>query len=187
MARKIPLREFHQQVLKRLESAASQDAPVSKLGVEIAEEKWLVDLSSISEVVPAPSLVSVPLTHTWFMGVANVRGNLYGITDVSALMGRGHTLPALENRILLVHPKFGVNAGLLVRRVFGLRNPAHFRPVETEGEPALWVAGEYQDEEGARWKEVDVASLMRDPEFLNVGIYRRMDVFTSAAPEASPG
>jgi len=186
MARKIPLREFHQQVLKRLESAAAtEDAPVSKLGVEVNEGKWLVDLSSISEVVPVPNLVPVPLTHSWFRGVANVRGTLYGVTDLAALTGCGPTLPALDNRMLLVHPRFGVNAGILVRRVFGLRSPGQFRVLDSEGERPLWVAGEYRDDEGSRWKELDVGFLMRYPDFLNVGIYRRMDVFTSAPQEPS--
>jgi twitching motility protein PilI len=184
MARKIPLREFHQQVLRRLESAAAaRDTPVSKLGVEIGEENWLVDLASISEVVPVPNVVPVPLTHSWFRGVANVRGSLYGITDFAALAGGGPTPPALDNRILLAHPRFGVNAAILVRKVFGLRNPAQFEVLETTGERTPWLAREYRDEEGALWREMDLGSLMRYPDFLNVGIYRRMDVFTSAAQE----
>ena len=34
-----------------------------------------------------PATVPVPLTHSWFRGVANVRGNLYSVVDFSAFQG----------------------------------------------------------------------------------------------------
>jgi twitching motility protein PilI len=183
MARKTGLREFHQQVLKRLESLAAEDAPrASRLAVEIAGENWLVDLSSIIEVVPLPAHVPVPLTHPWFLGVANVRGNLYGITDFAAFMGRGPTPSALENRVLLMHPRFEVNAGLLVRRVFGLRGAEQFQAAAPGGAPGPWVRAEWQAPDGGRWKELDMESLARHQDFLNVGLYRRVDVVASTAP-----
>jgi twitching motility protein PilI len=181
MARRIALREFHQQVLKRLEIVAEAgELRASKLAVEIAGENWLVDLASISEVIPLPPHVPVPLTHAWFLGVANVRGNLYGISDFAAFMGRGPTPSGLENRVLLMHPRFQVNAGLLVRRVFGLRGAEQFEALS--GEPGPWALAAWRAQDGGLWKELDVESLARQPEFLDVGPYRRMDVVASAAP-----
>lgn len=181
MARKLGLREFHQQVLKRLESAVGAEATrASRLGFEIAGENWLVDLASISEVIPVPEHVPVPLTHAWFRGVANVRGNLYGLVDFSAFLGKGPTAAGLEVRALLIHPKFGVNAGLLVRRVHGLRNPEQFQPAQP-AEPGPWVLAHWADAEGGQWKELDVESLARHPDFLNISLYRRVDVVASTA------
>lgn len=180
MARRLGLREFHQQVLKRLERAVGAEASrASRLGFEAAGENWLVDLASISEVIPVPEHVPVPLTHAWFLGVANVRGNLYGLVDFSAFLGKGPTAPGLEVRALLIHPKFGVNAGLLVRRVHGLRSPEQFQPAP--GAPGPWVLARWADAEGGPWQELDMESLAKHPDFLNVGLYRRMDVVASAA------
>ena len=184
MPRRIGLREFHQQVLKRLENlAADGTAVASRLAVEIAGENWLLDLASISEVIPLPAHVPVPLTHRWFLGVANVRGSLYGITDFAAFLGRGPTVAALESRVLLMHPRFEVNAGLLVRRVFGLRGAEQFQSAEA-GAPGPFVRAEWRAPDGGRWKELDLEALARDPDFLNVGLYRRVDVVASAAPAA---
>jgi twitching motility protein PilI len=182
MARKIGLREFHQQVLRRLENlAATEAAGPSRLAVEIAGENWLVDLSSISEVVPLPPHVPVPLTHFWFIGVANVRGNLYGITDFAAFLGRGPTPVAMENRVLLLHPRFEVNAGLLVRRVYGLRGAEQFQPAETAAGPEPFVRARWRAQDGGDWRELDLEALARHADFLNVGLYRRVDVVASAA------
>src|SRR5512134_1032481 len=153
MARsKIGLREFHQQVLKRLENlAATGTAVASRLAVEIAGENWLVDLSAISEVIPLPAHVPVPLTHSWFLGMANVRGNLYGITDFAAFLGRGSTPAAVESRVLLLHPRFEVNAGLLVRRVYGLRGADQFQPAQAEAAPEPFVRARWQAQDGSGW------------------------------------
>jgi twitching motility protein PilI len=184
MARKIPLREFHEQVIKKLEAAAGSDAArASKLAVEIEGENWLVDLASISEVIPLPNHIPVPLTHGWFRGVVNVRGNLYGVTDFSMFLGRGRTALAPDNRVLLIHPKYGINAGLLVRRVFGLRNPEQLQPAEPAPEPAPWVVAEYNAQDGSRWKELDMDRLARHPDFLNIAVHRRVDVLTGTAQE----
>jgi twitching motility protein PilI len=186
MARKIGLREFHQQVLKRLENlAASGTTGASRLAVEIAGENWLVDLSSISEVIPLPAYVPVPLTHSWFLGMANVRGNLYGITDFAAFLGRGHTPAAVESRVLLLHPRFEVNAGLLVRRVYGLRGAEQFEQAEALAEPGPFVRGQWRGPDGGIWRELDLETLVRNADFLNVGLYRRVDVVASAAPAPS--
>lgn len=185
MTRKFRLREYHQQIVRKLESAAdSAAARASRLGVEVAGENWLVDLASISEVIPPPEHVPVPLTHAWFRGVANVRGNLYGIVDFSAFLGRGPTPPTLDNRVLLAHLRFGLNAGLLVRRVFGLRSPEQFRPAEPAGESSPWVAAEYLADDGSRWKELAMEALVGHPDFLNIGLYRRTEVIAAAAQES---
>jgi twitching motility protein PilI len=184
MTRKIRLREFHEQVLKKLETAAGSDAArASWLAVEIEGENWLVDLATISEVIPLSYHVPVPLTHGWFRGVVNVRGNLYGITDFSMFLGRGRTSLAPDNRALLIHPKYGVNAGLLVRRVFGLRTPEQLQPAEPAREAAPWVAAEYNAQDGSRWKELDMESLARHPDFLNIAVHRRVEVLTGTAQD----
>lgn len=188
MARKIGLREFHQQVLKRLENlAATGTVGASRLAMEIAGENWLVDLSSISEVIPLPAHVPVPLTHPWFLGMANVRGNLYGIIDFSAFLGRGPTPAAVEARVLLLHPRFEVNAGLLVRRVYGLRGADQFQPQAAAAEPDRFVRARWQAQDGSGWRELDLEALARDADFLNVGLYRRVDVVAGVAPAPPPG
>ena len=70
----------------------------------------------------------MPLTKPWYLGVANIRGNLYSIIDFGAFLGHDTepsapgTAPA---RLVLFGPRVGeLRAGLVVHRVLGLRNLA---------------------------------------------------------------
>jgi len=171
MARKISLREFQESVVAKLQSLASGDtASPSKLGVQIGSQFWLVNLSDISEAVPIPKLTSVPLAQSWFCGVANFRGNLYGIVDFSHFLGGVPTQFGVDCRLLLVHQKFSVNCGIVVSHMLGLRNPDKMQRVEIEGEAPPWVAAEYQDETVQRWQELNMQALTGHAQFLNVGL-----------------
>ena len=171
MARKISLREFHESVVAKLQGLASSDtASPSRLGVQIGSNYWLVNLSDISEALPIPKLTPVPLVQSWFCGVANFRGNLYGIVDFSHFLADMPTQFGMDCRLLLVHQKFSVNCGIVVSRMLGLRNPENMQRVDIDGEAPPWVAAEYHDETGRRWQELDMQVLAGHPRFLNVGL-----------------
>jgi twitching motility protein PilI len=168
MAEHISLRSFQENLTEKLRRAEEQDMPASKLGVSIAGRRWLVDLSEINEVMPLPPLLPVPLTKAWFRGVANVRGVLYGCTDLSSFFGQAPALPDAASRLLLVQPRLGVNAGLIVAATLGLRNPAQLRPHAVPAEP--WARAVWLDGDGQSWQELDVAGLASDAAFLGIGV-----------------
>lgn len=171
MARKISLREFQESVVAKLQSlAANEAANPSKLGIQVGSQFWLVNLSDISEVLPVPELTPVPLTQPWFCGLANFRGNLYGIVDFSHFLGGAVTPLGADSRLLLVHQKFSVNSGIIVSRMLGLRNPEQMQPAEADADPLPWVVAEYRDEAGQRWQELDMQALAEHARFLNVGL-----------------
>ena len=164
MSKRFNLREFQQGVLDRLQAqAASGASRVSTLGVQVGEDLWLIDMSDISEVLSPPSLTKVPLTKSWYCGVANVRGNLYSIVDLGSFNG-GAAIPLEgQSRVLLIGQKFAFNAGLLVTRVLGLRNASEWSSSEQHGETRLL------DEEGKMWRKLEMAQLLHKPEFLQIG------------------
>ncbi len=173
MARKkISLREFQEGVVARLQLAkdAGATAVSSKLGVQVGDQSWLVNLSDVSEVVPLPEVVPVPLTHPWFKGVSNVRGNLYGIVDFSAFLGGEPVPPGVESRLLLINPRFSINCGLVISRMLGLRSPSELQPNGSSKNENLWIAAEYADNAGGAWKELNMQHLVNHPDFLRVGI-----------------
>jgi twitching motility protein PilI len=164
MSKRLNLREFQQNLIDRLQATDLSETRVSTLGVQIAGRNWLVDMVDIAEVLPLPPLTAVPFAKPWYRGVANVRGNLYGVIDMAAYEHSGTASGDANNRVMLVSDRYAFNAALLVDRVMGLRDAKGWR--QSEG---LDKQVEYQDEHGATWCKLDVSGLLEQVEFLQIG------------------
>lgn len=172
MARRTSLREFQLSVANRLRDLASRKTVASKLGFQVGPDNWIVNLVDVSEVIPVPQVMSVPLTREWFRGVANIRGNLYSIVDFAMFQGSSEAIAAgMERRVILLSDKQIAGSGLMISRMLGLRNPEQFIPDESGGAPAPWVKGVFRDPAGMLWRELDVAALVQDAGFLEVGVH----------------
>jgi len=169
MARRTGLREFQLSVAERIRTASSRAALSSKLGFQVGADNWFVALHQVNEVIPVPPSVPVPLTHSWFRGVANIRGNLYSVVDFAAYQGGEAIAPGVERRVILISDRLVGGAGLLVSRMLGLRNPEQFTAAERPAGAAAWVGGAYTDAGGTRWLELDLPALVREQRFLEVG------------------
>lgn len=169
--RKISLREFQQSVVAKLQalSAGGEAPPASKLGMQVGQECWLVDLADVGEIVPPPELTPVPLSQPWFAGVANVRGNLYSIADFSAFRGGEPVSIGADRRLILAHAKFLVNSGLLVSRLLGLHHVDQLQPAALSADADPWVCAEYTDNDGRHWLELNMKALVNDHRFLQAG------------------
>ena len=164
MSKRFNLREFQQDLLTRIHAQSTVGGQDSMLGVQVGATYYLLDMLDIAEVLPIPPLTAVPLTQPWYCGVANVRGNLYGVMDLCAYLGQGETRRESENRVLLLSAKFSFGAGLLVARVLGLRDTKNWISSQRDGVVL------YQDETGRSWRKLDVAGLLQQSEFLQIGI-----------------
>ncbi len=172
MSKRLNLREFQQNLIDRLQATDLSESRVSTLGVQIAGLNWLVDMVDIAEVAPLPPLTAVSFAKPWFRGVANVRGNLYGVIDMAAYQHAGSATPAgsgqasgdVNNRVLLVAERYAFNAALLVDRVLGLRDARNWGQSEGYDKNI-----EYHDEQGATWRKLDVRGLLEQTEFLQIG------------------
>lgn len=163
MSKRLNLREFQQNLIDQLQAENLSTARVSTLGVQMAGRNRLVEMVDVGEVLPLPALTAVPFTKPWFRGVANVRGNLYGVVDVAAYQQIGAATGNINNRILLVADRYAFNVALLVDNVLGLRDARNWKRHEVDGQI------EYQDEQGAFWQKLDVSALLGQEEFLQIG------------------
>lgn len=170
MARRISLREFQQDLVRRLtEARVSTETPSARLGVQVGSEHWLVRLEEAAEVMPPPVIAPVPLTRPWFRGLTNIRGNLFSVIDMSRFQGGADTLATPDCRLLLVGEKFHMAAALLVGRMLGLRNLNAFE--RTDDAPRRpWELAYYRDAEGREWRELAMEGLVYSSEFLQAGL-----------------
>ena len=81
---------------RRIASADRTASAGRRLAFKAGGMSWLVALPDAGEVLPVPTLTSVPLTRSWVRGMANVRGNLYTVTDLAAFAGAS---PASQLRV----------------------------------------------------------------------------------------
>jgi twitching motility protein PilI len=164
---RVSLRDYQLALSERLQSAHAGARTSSKLGLRMGGEAWLVDLMEAGEVMPVPSISPVPLSQPWFKGVANVRGNLYSVTDFSAFVGAKPTAISDQARLLLIAERFRAGAALLVERALGLRNADNLKP-QPKASDAPWVRALYADADGVLWKELDITALIQSEAFLEV-------------------
>lgn len=171
MSRRVSLKEFQEGLAKRLKAAAGEAAPTARLGFEAGGSHWLARLDNSGEVLQVPDLQRVPLTRDWFLGVANIRGALYGVTDFGAFLGKPATARGPENRLLLIGQPFGINCALLVARLAGLRNVADFEPDAASADPAGGSANAWRDKEGRAWRELDTERVLARREFIDIAVH----------------
>jgi twitching motility protein PilI len=167
MSRRFNLRQFQTELSKRLHEAASLPAETSRLGFMAAGQNWLVPLSDIDEVMPVPEILPVPGTRHWFRGLANIRGNLYAVSDLSEFLTGQPTTESSENRLILAHRKHGVNAALLVQKALGLKQSGHLEITDTPGSWP-WATQQILDSGEAHWNEINMARFLAESDFLTV-------------------
>ncbi|MBK7673390.1 chemotaxis protein CheW [Accumulibacter sp.] len=168
MSKKIRLHEFQSYLAARLAGTSSQSA-AGLLGVQAGPDYWLLDLADSGEIVPLTPLAEVPLTKPWFAGIANIRGNLHSVVDLSAFLGKEVTPRNTSSRLLLIGTRHGSNAALLVNRMIGLRNVEALNPETAAPAAPAWAAEAYTDNEGRRWSKLKVRELLADEAFMDIG------------------
>ena len=175
--RRTRLREFQTQLMARMQAAQSgSQTTVSQLGVMIGRSRYLVDLREAGEIVSAGSMTKVPLTKDWYLGLANVRGNLTSVVDLSRFEGHESTLRESSCRIVAFASGLAFNSGLLVSQVLGLRDSGKMEKqlsVDDSVNGSVhkpWITNQYRDADGNLWSELSLSMLVQDQEFLHVGL-----------------
>src|SRR3989442_15496327 len=172
-AAKLNLRAFQQELATRLAAKTAAQVEQSRLGLACADERWLIRLADAGEVIAVPQMATVPLTKPWYLGVANIRGNLYGVIDFAGFLG--HPLEpvtpgASQTRLVLFGPRVGeLRAGLIVHRVLGLRNLADLSHNDTPAGAPDWYGFRRAQPDGGMLEGIGFAQLPPGFAFLHVG------------------
>ncbi len=169
MAKTSNLREFQESILLKLKEATAQGGVVStsRLGVTVGNKNLLINLKDVTEVLPMPPLQVVPLTQPWFLGVANVRGNLYNITDLARFIGMPPTPKSANNRIMLLNSDATTQAAIVVGSLIGLRSLDVMQAKSLGNDGYSFFSKQvYEDADKNEWFEFDVEALVQNKEFI---------------------
>lgn len=158
--RRTRLRQYQVQLLERMQAARNNTgARINHLGVQIGTQRILLDLTQAGEIVPVSPITSVPLTQPWYLGLANIRGNLFGVIDLARYLRVGETAAGPDGRFVTFSAGLGINCAALVSKVYGLR---HAGDMQQHGD-------HLRDADANEWDVLDLAALARDPRFLQIG------------------
>ncbi len=174
MANREALRELQSRLASRLQAARTEGVQAAWLAVEAAGRKYLFPLTQSGEIFPYAATQPVPYTQKWFLGVANLRGGLFGVVDLASYVeGRPPVQRSdagrAESRLVALNALLEVNCALLIDRLAGLRNTDAFvaSAAAPEGSPSYFGSG-FTDASGAYWQEINLQALSQQQQFLSI-------------------
>ncbi len=144
------------------------------LAVEAGGDKYLFPLSQSGEIFPWVGTQQVSYTQAWFVGVANLRGGLFGVVDLASYVSGKAPLPRSEltrsdSRLVSLNSAIEVNCVLLIDRLAGLRKQDAFIDFLERGADApAFFGNRYVDLSGATWQEINLQLLAQQAHFLTI-------------------
>ena len=136
-------------------------------------QDYLLPLAQSGEIFPLPSVQMVPYSQSWFLGVVNLRGGLYGVVDLAAFIAGKAPVRTeqywAEASVVTLNAALDINCSLLIDSLAGLRHVGAFSGSEPppEGAPP-YFGNRYVDADGSRWQEINLQQLSQMSEFLSI-------------------
>jgi twitching motility protein PilI len=174
MANRQAIRELQTHLADRLQIARTQGVAPSWLAVEAGEQKYLFPITQAGEIFAGVVIQAVPYTQSWFAGVANLRGGLFGVVDLASYISGQRTLPKTEftlkeSRLVALNSALDVNCGLLIDRLAGLRNQQAFSGFAEKAPNAPdYFGNRYVDSSSQSWQEINLQLLAQRADFLMI-------------------
>lgn len=144
------------------------------LAVEAGEKKYLFSLAQSGEIFPWVGIQPVSYTQDWFVGVANLRGGLFGVVDLASYVSgvaplSKNELAHSDSRLVSLNSAFEVNCVLLIDKLAGLRKQDAFIDFSEKAPDAPEFFGnQYVDLNGASWQEINLQLLAQQVHFLTI-------------------
>ncbi len=175
MANRQAIRELQSRLAERLQIARTQGVAPSWLAVEAGGQKYLFPMGQAGEIFPWVATQAVPYTQDWFLGVANLRGGLFGVVDLATYVTGQNAAPKTEfarkeSRLIALNSALEINCALLIDRLSGLRNQEAFSDFSEKAPDApVFFGNQYIDQAGDTWQEINLQLLAQQAHFLTIG------------------
>lgn len=144
----------------------------SGIGFSLLGVRFVAPLGQIAEMLEVPAYTKLPGVQPWVVGLANVRGRLLPLFDMSQYLGGKATSQRKQHRVLVVDSNH-FYSGLIVDQAFGLQHftsegfhEDEYGDVPNSVRPL--IRGVYTDSVGNDWSVLNVPNLLEDPRFGNV-------------------
>lgn len=188
MAKREVLQDLQKRIARLLQESHTQTADAASwLGVRLGGYRVLLPLQQAGEIYPWSNQIQrLAYTKPWFLGVAALRGKLYGAVEFSEFLvhdhlgqnrvrNEEHKIDAQgKQRLIAVNEAFGVNVVLRVDALEGLRSQNNFSHSELvkKDKPAHY-GGIFYEKSGVVWQEINLQALCQTPDFLDIASSRQ--------------
>ncbi len=158
-------------------TARAEQREHSWLAVECGASGLLLPLADSGEISAFPGAMAVPHTKAWFLGVANLRGQLQGVVDLAGFLGLAETSEAPTGGwVVGFNTRLEANCVLRVDKLSGLRRQNELMAIANENsvpasslQPRFAGARFRESAAPARiWQEIRLTELAVDAHFLDI-------------------
>lgn len=179
MDKRKTLRELQSRLSEKLQAVklGEMASAAAWLAIDSEGEKYLFPLSQSGEIFPWTTTHKVAHTQDWYIGVANLRGTLFGIADFASFVKKKKPLmrpqqSRSESRFVTLSSSLEVNCALSVDRLEGLRSIESFREsIPPDANVPGYFGSTYIDLNGTQWQEINLQLLSQQNSFLNINAY----------------
>ena len=120
----VKLAEFSARCRQRAWQLPSRQDVVqywSGIGFLLDGRRYVAPLEQVSEILQVPSYTRVPGVHHWMKGIANVRGRLMAVMDLTGFLEKSTPLQEKRRRLLVID-QGDLYTGLTVDDVYGMQH-----------------------------------------------------------------
>lgn len=166
MARRESLRAYQNGLLRQMEQARSSEGDELSLlfGFRAGGHRFLIDGQDVIELVDVSMVQPMPASKPWAVGIANIKGSVFSITDFSVFVG-GERIR--RGKFVVLNHALMPSSALLIEGLTGLFESKDVVPA-TDARPMApmpnWVTGCHLAG-GERHYMIDGALLVADPRF----------------------
>ena len=157
---------------KQYASTQNEVSRWSGIAFEMLGQYFVAPLGEISEVIYPPKYTPVPNTQAWVRGLANIRGRLLSVSDLSQFIsGQRSQFSPTQKVICISHQDHYV--GLVVDQVLGIQhfNKKSFFSQNAELDSKLkdYCQG-YFHQHNQQWHVFLLSRLLKNPQYMNASI-----------------
>lgn len=143
------------------------------IGFLLAGHYFVAAMGEATEILPVPRYTQIPGVKSWMEGIANVRGRLLPIMDLTSFFGLTHATRSNRDRRVLVIEQGEVFSGLIVDAVLGMQyfpvDSLQAGPGNIPEKIKPFVSGYYERSQD-RWHVFNTESLVDNSQFMNVAL-----------------
>lgn len=169
------LQQIEQKCLESAQYMPSAEGSTDEwlgIGFRVSGHDYMAKMGEVTEILDVPSYTRVPGVKSWVIGIANVRGALLPLMDLSGFISGENMKNRNKGRVMVVNHK-GVVTGLVVEEVQGIRHfslndQAHDLP-EVNNKIKPYIKQAFK-KDNSYWPVFSMFTLVEDERFLHASL-----------------